>query len=234
MTQPKDSVSNLSHIPQNVIKAKRVDLDQFDGDIRKYPSFKENFTLLLYENRFGKTVGGSHLDIREETRLNDSCFKVRSAAVMHVESSIERFFEIESLGVSCSPKCGACSCGTCHPGGKAMTLKDEEELEMIERGLEFDLEKGRWRAEYPWIKDPSVLKNNRKVALAKLHSTEKRLSKNPEYQLDYSQQIQELLDRKAARRVTNEELRNYEGPMFYLSHHAVLNPLSKSTRLRIV
>ena len=105
-----------------------------------------------------------------------------------------------------------------------MTLKDEEELEMIERGLEFDLKEGRWRAEYPWIKDPSVLKNNREVALAKLHSTEKRLSKNPEYQLDYSQQIQELLDRKAARRVTNEELRNYEGPMFYLSHHAVLNP----------
>ena len=34
--------------------------------------------------------------------------------------------------------------------------------------------------------------------------------------------------------VTNEELRNYKGPTFYLSHHAVSNPLSKSTRLRIV
>ena len=190
--------------------------------------------LLLYENRFGKTVGGSHADIQERTMLNDSCFKVRSAAVMHIQSSMEPFFEIESLGVSCIPKCGACSCGTCHPGGKAMTLKDERELEMIERGLEFDPDKGRWQAEYPWIKDPSMLKNNRRVVLAKLQSTERRLAKNPEYQVEYSKQIQELLDRKAARMVTNEELRNYKGPTFYLSHHAVSNPLSKSTRLRIV
>ena len=190
--------------------------------------------LLLYENRFGKTVGGSHPDIQEDTMLKDSCFKVRTAVVLHVQSLMEPFFEIESLGVSCIPKCGACSCGTCHPGGKAMTLKDERELEMIEKGLEFDPDKGRWQAEYPWIKDPSVLKDNRRVVMAKLRSTERRLEKDPGYQVEYSQQIQELLDRKAARNVTNEELRNYEGPTFYLSHHAVSNPLSKSTRLRIV
>ena len=47
-----------------------------------------------------------------------------------------------------------------------MTLKDERELEMTERGLEFDPDKGRWQAEYPWRKDPSVLKNNRRVVLA--------------------------------------------------------------------
>ena len=136
--------------------------------------------LLLYENRFGKTVGGSHPDIQEDTMLKDSCFKVRTAVVLHVQSLMEPFFEIESLGVSCIPKCGACSCGTCHPGGKAMTLKDERELEMIEKGLEFDPDKGRWQAEYPWIKDPSVLKDNRRVVMAKLRSTERRLEKDPE------------------------------------------------------
>lgn len=54
MIQPNNSVSNKvhPHTPSSVIKVKRVDLEQFDGDIRKYPTFKDDFTKLI-ATRYG-------------------------------------------------------------------------------------------------------------------------------------------------------------------------------------
>ena len=144
---------------------------------------------MLYENRFGKTVGGSQAGIIEETQISKNCSQVKTATVMHLGNQFNNFFQLEGLGVSCSPRCGSCACGTCHPGGKAMSLKDERELELIERGISFNDLEGRWVAEYPWIRDPSELANNRKQAVAKLLSTEKRLKKNDEYKVMYSEQI---------------------------------------------
>ena len=116
-----------------------------------------------------------------------------------------------------------------------MSLKDERELRMIEEKLVLDTKNGRWMIEeYPWIKNPQELCNNRKVAVAKLHATERRLLNKPEYKDVYGSQIQDMLDRKAARRVTQNELDNYTGPQYYLAHHAVSKPDSKSTPVRIV
>ena len=190
--------------------------------------------LILYSNRFGTTIGGSHPEIQEETRIDESCSKVRGAVTMHATHVIDSFFEVESLGVTCLPKCGSCKCGRCHPGGKEMSLKDELEYNMIQDRVTFNQETGRWVAEYPWIKDPRELPDNRKVAMATLKSTERRLLSNEEHKKIYSLQIEDMLNRKVARRVTEEELINYVGPKFYLSHHAVLKPESKSTPCRIV
>ena len=43
-----------------------------------------------------------------------------------------------------------------------------------------------------------------------------------------------MVQRGAARILESQELKSYKDPMFYLSHHAVLNPNSKSTPCRIV
>ena len=43
-----------------------------------------------------------------------------------------------------------------------------------------------------------------------------------------------MLERRAARNVSEEELKAYTGPKFYISHHDVLRPDSSSTPLRIV
>ena len=187
-----------------------------------------------HHHRFGKAVGGSHPRLREGTTIEDACSLVKIATAMHISEVHDTFFQIEGLGVSCTPKCGSCKCGTCHPGGKPMSLKDEAEYEMIEKKVQFDVGKGRWMAEYPWIRNPSELRNNRKVALAVLQSTEKRLARHENQKIVYSQQITDMLDRNVARNVTEEELAWYMGPQFYLLHHAVMKPDSKSTPCRIV
>ncbi|XP_045117673.1 uncharacterized protein LOC123508205 [Portunus trituberculatus] len=50
----------------------------------------------------------------------------------------------------------------------------------------------------------------------------------------YSDQIQDMVSRGVARKLTKEEIKNYKGPVHYLPHHEVLKPESKSTPIRIV
>ena len=69
--------------------------------------------------------------------------------------------------------------------------------------------------------------------MATLRSTEKRLSKNPDLAELYSAQIDDMDSRRAARKVPDQELAEYEEPKFYLSHFEVLNPSSKSTKAEL-
>ena len=69
--------------------------------------------LLLMENKFGHIVAGSHPEISEGTKR-----LVKHAVVLRIETSMDRFYSIESLGVSCNPTCGGCKSGKCRAGGK--------------------------------------------------------------------------------------------------------------------
>ena len=71
---------------------------------------------------------------------------------------VEDFYSMERLGVECSPRCGSCKCGQCHPGGGGgMTLKEEREYKLIEENLTYKSDQKKWEAGYPWIKDPGTL-----------------------------------------------------------------------------
>ncbi|XP_068757373.1 uncharacterized protein [Montipora capricornis] len=67
-----------------------------------------------------------------------------------------------------------------------------------------------------------------------LISTEKRLAKNKEHADVYQNQIEDMIEREVARKLSLTELKNYKGPIHYISHHEVLKPDSKSTPVRIV
>ena len=99
--------------------------------------------------------------VKEKTRVI-----VQNVQISH--TSIEEFFRNESLGVSCTPKCGACRCGECPVGSKQYTLQQERELALIENGLSHANDK--WTARYPWIKDPSELPDNYTAAYSMLKS----------------------------------------------------------------
>ena len=164
-----------------------------------------NGHLLLLKNRFGKCIGGSHPLINDKTR---QYAKLEDARVYHANAvSITNFYEIENLGI----ECGGCKCGKCPIGSNNYTLREGKELHLIESNLEYDQENKRWLAEYPWIKDPNNLPDNKRVAVAKLISTEKHLAKNMKHAETYEQQIQDMLDRKVAHKLTEEELNTYKG-----------------------
>ena len=117
-------------------------------------------------------------------------------------------------------------------GSKNFSIKEERELNLIEAGLEH---KGdHFVATYPWEKDPNLLPNNKMIAHKMLENTERRLIKHPEYGKMYCDQIQDMIKRNVARKLSEEELKAYRGPKFYPSHHAVLKLESKSSPCRIV
>ena len=185
--------------------------------------------LLLLSNQFGKCLGGSHPDLKETTRK-----MIRNAVLIHHATGVrvDDFYKIETMGVECSPKCGNCRCGHCPIGGKDYTIKEEQELKLIEDNLTYKHD--HWEAQYPWIKDPAELPDNRTAAMGKLKATERRLAKNPEQAEIYQKQIDDMVSRDVARKLSEEEEVKYRGPIHYISHHEVLRPDSKSTPCRIV
>ena len=183
--------------------------------------------LLLLKNKFGYCVGGSQVTLEEKTNL-----LIQAAEVCHADVKLDDFYEAESLGITCNPRCGSCKCGECAIGGKQYTIQEERELAVIENGL--SLHDNKWIAKYPWKRDPRELPNNYPVALAVLRSTERRLLKDNEKAKLYDDQIQDMLVRGVARKLSKEEERNYRGPVHYVSHHEVMKPESQSTPCRIV
>ena len=116
-----------------------------------------------------------------------------------------------------------------------MSLKDEREYNLIKSNLTYLPEKERWLASsYPWIRDPSELPDNKPFAFAKLKMMEKRLLSNSEHAYLYRHQIDDMVKRGVARKLSDEEIQSYDGPIHYMAHHAVLMPDSKSTPCCIV
>ena len=87
---------------------------------------------------------------------------------------------------------------------------------------------------YPWIRDPADLPDNRKAAFGMLLSTETRLAMNNDDATVYQEQIQQMIDRGVARKLTKSELEAYDEPIHYVSQHEVVRPDSKSTPVRAV
>ncbi|CAB4025011.1 Hypothetical predicted protein [Paramuricea clavata] len=122
----------------------------------------ESVHLLLLKNQFGKCIGGKHPSIKEIHPTSE----LTSARANHVNAiNVEDIYNIEGLGVACSPCCGGCKCGKCPKGSNDYTLKAERELKLIESKLTFDDEEKKWTAEYQWIRNPQELPDNRWAAM---------------------------------------------------------------------
>ena len=184
--------------------------------------------LLLLENRFGKCLGGSHPLLKERTRK-----LLQHVSINHIKGvKINDFFDTEMLGIEVKPKCGNCSCGSCPIGGKDYTIAEERELKLIEDGLV--RKSDHWEATYPWRRNPIELPDNKAAALGRLRSTERRLDKDLQHQIMYQKQMDEMISRGVTTKVSPEEVKAYDGPIHYISHHEVVNPDSQSTPFRIV
>ena len=67
-----------------------------------------------------------------------------------------------------------------------------------------------------------------------LLSTERSLKKDPIAKKVYKEQIEDMVNRGVARKVSPEEMRTWTGVVNYIPHLAVQNPKSTSTLVRIV
>lgn len=211
--------------------------------------------LSIMEGTFGRCLTGTHAQLREattvvsnivgcsitektsvevttnliQTRANQVCL---NKATME---TLDRFVKSEELGCETTPRCGGCKCGKCPINGHTYSFKEQQELDLIRGNLSFSPDRSAWVTKYPWILHPSCLPDNYSCVLATLRNTEKTLKKGgDDWSRTYSEQIKDMVDRGVARKLTAEEIKEWQGPVFYISHLAVSNPKSNSTPVRIV
>ena len=211
--------------------------------------------LFLLEGPLGLCLQGAHPRLRSGSKIltQMACAVITHSSVSDVltsaptefiaptshlsravDSRICTFIEGETLGTEIAIKCGNCRCGKCPVPGHTYSFSEEQELHMIRANLKFDDANHHWTTSYPWIKDPQFLPNNYRSALATLQSTERKLKQDPKWADIYTEQIYDMVERKVARKLDSTEIEKWDGPFFYISHLAVLNPKSTSTPVRIV
>ncbi|XP_020622981.1 uncharacterized protein LOC110060533 [Orbicella faveolata] len=148
-------------------------------------------------------------------------------SILHVKYAspidLTDFWTTETMGVAVKP----CVCDA-----DKLSETEREEAKLIE---ETCIKVGsQWMIPYPWRKDPTLLPDNKDLAMKRLESTERRLKRNPEQVEAYCKQMEEMESMKFARKLSKEEQNAYQGPVHYIPHHAVLRPDKKSTPVRIV
>lgn len=153
--------------------------------------------------------------------------KQEKVKVLFVRSStpvdMSEFWSTESMGVEVKP---------CRCEANKLSQIEREEAEIIEASCQ---KSGKqWLIPYPWKRDPKMLPDNKPQAVKRLEATERRLMKNPEHAKAYDQQIKEMEEMEFARKLSPQEIENYNGPVHYVAHHGVVRPDKKSTPLRIV
>ena len=229
--------------PDDVKRPRRkVDLLVGMNYIKLHPKLsKTNGDLALFNSLFGtgKVLGGQHASIQGSDKTNAFAKMVAYGGMRNIR--VERpdkyidFFAAENLGVSPPPRCNRClNCAECRFEISQLSKIEQKELEVIRNNLELDPYLERWITKYPYLVDPSILKDNRKQALSIFLRLEKRLSKNEDASLSFCLQFQDFIDRGIFRLLTQEEMDNYDGPVFYISIHEVIKECSASTPVRIV
>ena len=92
----------------------------------------------------------------------------------------------------------------------------------------------QWMIPYPWRRDPKFLPDNRSLALKRLEGTERRLKSNLDQAKANDEQMTEMVKMNFCRKLSENEVKNYKGPVHYIPHHTVIRPEKKSMPVRIV
>ena len=252
-------------VPNKMRRPKYIDLMISMRDSADLPvKIKSIGKMTLFENCFGLTFGGWDKDLKfkphvacyssvvteisEDNAVRSRAMKtlVKSATISASKAIDKQFMDFclqDSIGVHCHPSCGGCKCGRCIPGGNQMSLKDEKAYYEFARNLEYDpigteADPGPYYVtKFPWIKEKTSLPNNLPAVLGVMNATKRKLKQDPEWETMYEKQLQDLIDRKVALEVTEEEMKSWVeagNQVFYTAHQMVIQPESLSTPIRVV
>ena len=155
------------------------------------------------DNGHCDTVNANFLVTDQETQL---------------QKQIERFWEIDSYATKQAPS------------DSGMSAEDRRALSILESSTV--KEEGHYKTALLWKGEPN-LPNNRAMAVSCLHSTERKLKKNPELARKYQDVINSYISKGHAKKLTPEESKGMTSKTRYLPHHAVLNP-NKPGKVRVV
>lgn len=132
---------------------------------------------------------------------------------INLDNALQRFWELESYGSS------------------PMLTTEEKDCEDHFASTHHRLEDGRFMVELPFRQNIPSLGNSKTSAIKSLQHLERRLAKDPELKLQYSQFIEEYIS-LGHMSLVEHPIEDHRS--FYLPHHPVFKPSSTSTKMRVV
>ena len=137
-----------------------------------------------------------------------------AAAVSHFDPA--DFLTAESLGTDLPRHCRSCkACKECQFRTTALSAKENAEFDVICNNLKFDEKLKRWSTSYPFIENPSVLRDNYGQAMACMRNLESQLIKQGRLE-EFNAAFQDIIDRGVFRRMDAQDFQ-WEGPVNYIS-----------------
>ena len=128
---------------------------------------------------------------------------------------VERFWQLDNLGLN--------------EDSKGASVKDREVLRLWD---ETTVRKaGHYVAVIPFREKEPIFPDNRRMAEKRLESLGRRLRKDPQLREKYALEMEKLLAKDYAEIVPMSELARSDGRVWYLPHHAVINPNKDKPRI---
>ncbi|XP_065081187.1 uncharacterized protein LOC135703790 [Ochlerotatus camptorhynchus] len=163
----------------------------------------------LRETHFGWVVAG---DVGDSITGQQYA---HSATVDQVHETIQRFWELEEVQSESSPG------------------SEQEECEALFLSTYSRDKSGKYIVQLPFREAVAELDDNRSLALRRFLSLEKRLKRDPELKSEYTKFIEEYESMGHCKEI-NEMDDLPDQRRYYMPHHAIIRPLSTSTKLRVV
>ena len=139
---------------------------------------------------------------------------------------------LDEIGLDPPARCSGCKrCQVCSVRFQKFSAVEAAELVAIEENTY--IKDGHAVAEYPFIKDPTILTDNYVQVEKRALAVERRLERSNELEC-YNDQFKDFIARGAISLISEQEMRDYTGPVNYVDHHPVYNPGSLSTPVRLV
>jgi hypothetical protein len=142
------------------------------------------------------------------------------APPLHVEGGIFQpydFLTSESLGTDLPRRCTSCrKCKECKFRTDSLTFKEDQEYQVILEGLEFNKERRKWRATYPFHIPPTTLKDNYQQVYKYTLAQEKRLAKQGRTE-EFNAEFYKTVERGVLKEITKEEMDAWDSPVNYIS-----------------
>lgn len=149
-----------------------------------------------------------------------------------LQNQPEGFDELNELVSRPPPACSSCkNCSTCRHRLQGMSEENRETLERVE--TEMTLSKGQLTGSYPWKPCAERMRSNREQVLKVQKRIEARAMKDGTHE-QLVKEMEKAIEEGSVRRLSQQEIALYEGPVNYNPYFGVKNEKSSSTKLRVV
>ena len=184
----------------------------------------------------GKSVAPSYSMELHAVR-NASAEIPPGSQVFHVVTShgqAAEFHELAELGTTPKPACERCSgCKECTFRRKKLSREDQAVVSRVEASLQVDEVTGIMTGAYPWKPCVARMRSNRDQAVKIQTSIERHMLAAGTH-TDFVEEVRKSITEGRVRRLTDDEIDRWHGPVHYVTIFAVVKAESVSTKTRVV